>query len=74
MEPCPRCLRRGWWEDFFCPVCYGNGRVRSQRAFSLTIPPEVRQGTQVRLSLEDIGLKDVFLTVLVTIDPLLNEW
>jgi DnaJ-class molecular chaperone len=39
IEPCPRCGRTGFWEDFFCPVCSGYGRVQSEREFSLSIPP-----------------------------------
>lgn len=73
LEPCPRCHRRGLWEAFFCPICYGRGVVRSERAFSLSIPPHVNHGTQISLSTEDIGLKGVNLHILVMIDPTLGE-
>ena len=71
IEPCSRCSRTGFWRDFFCPVCSGYGRVRSEREFSLSMPPHVRHGTKIRLSLEDIGLQGVYLHVLVHIarDP-----
>jgi molecular chaperone DnaJ len=69
IEPCPRCSKSGFWEDFFCPLCLGRGRVRFEKEFSLSIPPHVRHGTEVRLSMEDIGLKDVYLNVIVHIDP-----
>jgi len=72
-EPCPRCSKTGFWEDFFCPVCSGYGRVRSERRFSLSIPPHVKHGTEIRLSMEDIGLRGAFLNVLVLIDPDLEE-
>jgi len=73
IEPCPRCSRTGFWEDFFCPVCSGYGRVRSERAFSLSIPPHVGHGTEIRLSMEDIGLRGAYLNILVLIDPDLEE-
>ena len=76
IEPCPKCSKTGAWEDFFCPVCSGYGRVQSEREFSLTIPPNVRHGTKIRLSMEDIGLRDAYLNVMVLIDPYLEgeEW
>ena len=44
-----------------------------QREFSIRIPPRVEHGIQVRLSLEDIGLKDAYLHVAVFIDPDLEK-
>jgi DnaJ-class molecular chaperone len=73
IETCPRCGKTGFWEDFFCPICHGYGRVESEREFSLSIPPNVRHGTKIRLSMEDIGLKDCSLNVMVLIDPCLEE-
>jgi DnaJ-class molecular chaperone len=68
-EPCPRCGRSGFLDRFFCPLCHGYGRVWSEREFSLNIPPQVRHGTEVRVSLEGIGLKNVYVTVVVYIAP-----
>jgi molecular chaperone DnaJ len=73
IERCPRCCRTGLWEDFLCPVCSGYGRVKSEREFSLSIPPHVKHGTEIRLSMEDIGLQGVYLNVLVLIDRDLEE-
>ncbi len=73
LEPCPRCHRTGLWEEFFCPICSGRGAVRAERGFSLSIPPHVSHGTQIRLSTEDIGLRSVNLHILVLIDPTLDE-
>ena len=69
IEPCPRCMKSGIWEDFFCPVCFGNGRIQSEREFSISIPANVRHGIQQRISLEDIGLMDSFINITVMIDP-----
>ena len=45
----------------------------AEREFSLSIPPRVKHGTKIRLSMEDIGLRDVYLNVMVSIDPSLEE-
>ena len=73
IEPCPRCSKAGFWDDFFCPVCSGYGRVKSEREFSLSIPPRVKHGTEIRVSLEDIGLRGAYLNILVLVDPDLEE-
>jgi molecular chaperone DnaJ len=73
IEPCPRCDKTGIWDDLFCPQCSGYGRVRSERVFTLIIPPRVSHGDQIRISLEDIGLRNVHLTVIVRIDPFSTE-
>jgi DnaJ-class molecular chaperone len=71
--PCPKCSKGGIWEEFFCPVCRGNGRIRSKREFSLSVPPQVSHGTKIRLSMENIGLRGVELKVTVLIDPNVGE-
>ena len=71
--PCPRCKKSGFWEDFFCPLCMGYGRIKSERGFSLSIPPHVMDGTKVRISMQDIGLKEAYLNIVVRIDPRLEE-
>jgi molecular chaperone DnaJ len=72
IESCPRCHRTGFWEDFYCPVCMGKGRVQAQREFSLSIPPHVHHGTEIMLPLDDIGLPHVSLHVTVLIEPYLR--
>jgi DnaJ-class molecular chaperone len=73
VEDCPRCSKTGLWEEFFCPVCSGYGRVRSKREFSLSKPPGVSHGAEIRLSMEDIGLRGVALHVTVLIDRSLED-
>ena len=73
LEVCPRCRTSGMWDNFFCPVCRGYGRVQREREFSLSIPPGVRDGTEITLPMEDIGLKDTYLNILVRIEPDLEE-
>lgn len=73
IEPCPRCRRSGFWDDFICPLCKGCGRIRSEREFGLSVPPRVKHGTEIKLSMEDIGLRDCYLNITVLIDPTLEE-
>ena len=74
LEPCPTCSSSGLGGDIFCSLCSGYGRIQSERSFSLSIPPNIRHGDEVRISLEDIGLKDAYLNVRVVIDPDLEAW
>ncbi len=74
LEPCPNCKKSGFFESFFCPTCNGYGRVHSERKFSLSIPPNVKHGTEIRISLEDIGLRNAYLNVVVYIDAGLNDF
>lgn len=76
VEGCPRCSKTGLWEEFFCPLCRGYGRVRSKKEFSLSVPPRVSHGTEITLSMEDIGLRGVELHITVLIDRSLEdeEW
>ncbi len=74
IEPCPRCGTAGMWNGFFCPVCHGYGRVRAEKHFSLSVPPHVRHGTEIRVSMEDIGLKGAHLNVTILIDSTQEEW
>ena len=73
VEPCPACLRGGMLGQFFCPVCSASGRVQTEREFSLSIPPQTADGTEVTLALDDIGLRDVRLHVAVRVDPRLED-
>jgi hypothetical protein len=73
VEDCPRCSKTGFWEAFFCPACYGYGRIRAERAFSVSIPPHVKHGTEIRLSMEDIGLRDAWVNIVVYVDESLEE-
>jgi molecular chaperone DnaJ len=74
LEPCPSCRKSGLFETLFCPTCNGYGRVRSEREFSLSMPPNVAHGTEIKLSLEDIGLRNVYLNVVIYIDPDLSDF
>lgn len=69
IESCPHCQPSTLWEHFFCPTCHGYGKIESQREFSLTIPPNTKNGTEIAVSLDDIGLKNIRLQIHVVVDP-----
>lgn len=73
IEHCPRCGGTEIWDQFFCPECSGHGYIHTYREFSLSIPPHTQHGTQQRISMEDIGLKHVFLNIVVYVDPYSDE-
>jgi molecular chaperone DnaJ len=73
IEPCPKCGKTGYRDAFFCPLCLGYGRMRTERTFHLSVPPNVRHGAEIRVSMEDIGLKDAHCHIHVVIDPHLEE-
>jgi DnaJ-class molecular chaperone len=72
IEPCPQCHTTGLWNGFFCHTCNGKGTIQSQRRFSLSFPPHTAHGTEVRISLEDIGLRNTTLNITVSVDPTLD--
>ncbi|TXL61839.1 molecular chaperone DnaJ [Aeromicrobium terrae] len=49
-RPCPACQGYGTIIPDPCPECGGDGRVRSRRSISVTIPAGVDQGTRIQLS------------------------
>jgi len=72
IEPCPACGGWGFGERVLCSRCSGTGTIPSKRAFSLSIPPRVRHGTRIRISMEDIGLRNVLLHITVLIES--TQW
>lgn len=74
IEHCPRCGGTEIWDQFFCPDCSGRGYIHTYREFSLSIPPHTKHGTQQRISMEDIGLKHVYLNIVVYVDPYSDEF
>lgn len=74
IEPCPRCGDTEIWDQFFCPDCSGHGYIHTQREFSLSIPPHTKHGTKQSISMEDIGLKDTYLNIVVYVDSYSDEF
>lgn len=74
IEPCPQCGETDIWHLFFCSNCSGHGYIHTHREFSLSIPPHTKHGTQQSISMEDIGLKDTNLNIVVYVDPHSEEF
>jgi len=47
---CPRCHGQGEVIDSPCPGCRGNGRIPAKREVTVTVPPGVEHGMQLRLT------------------------
>ena len=67
MVPCPVCSRSGLWEGLYCPLCDGYARIPSEKRFALSMPSNISDGTEISLSLEGIGLKDMYLHIRVSV-------
>ncbi len=48
--PCRRCSGLGRYVESPCGACWGHGRIRGERTYSLDVPPGVDNGTVLRLS------------------------
>jgi molecular chaperone DnaJ len=68
LEPCPACGQSGFQFPFICTSCMGRGYVQTERRFSISIPPNTRDGTEVTIPLDDIGLNGVNLYVFISIE------
>lgn len=66
--PCVNCDRSGFQFPFICTNCMGRGYIRTEKSFSISIPPNTTDGTEVILPLDDIGLHGVSLYVFIRIE------
>jgi molecular chaperone DnaJ len=78
-RPCPTCHGFGTVIPDPCPECAGEGRVRSRRSLSVTIPAGVDQGTRIQLTGEgEVGpgggpAGDLYLEVNVARHPMFQR-
>jgi molecular chaperone DnaJ len=70
IEFCTHCGGAGYRFPFVCRRCRGNGRVRAERSFSISIPPNTKDHTEVTLALDDIGLRGVALHLFIRVAPI----
>lgn len=64
---CEDCKGDGYVNDLTCSACHTYGRLVEYHDIEVSIPPNVTDGTEARLSLDDIGLCGVDLIVLVSV-------
>ena len=67
LEVCMSCHGTGYRKFFICTDCSGFGQVRGARTLVLHVPRGVTNGTEAKVSLEGIGLKELFLNVEILI-------
>lgn len=78
-RPCPTCHGFGTVIPDPCPECTGEGRVRSRRSISVTIPAGVDQGNRIQLSGEgEVGpgggpAGDLYLEINVARHPVFQR-
>jgi len=78
-RPCPTCHGFGSVIPDPCPECAGEGRVRSRRSISVTIPAGVDQGTRIQLGGEgEVGpgggpAGDLYLEINVARHPVFQR-
>jgi DnaJ-class molecular chaperone len=64
---CPRCEGTGREIMIMCARCEGRGAVAARRSFPVTIPSGVRDRTTFDFDLDDIGLEDTVLHVIIRV-------
>ncbi|WP_375000287.1 molecular chaperone DnaJ [Aeromicrobium sp. CTD01-1L150] len=78
-RPCPTCHGFGTVIPDPCQECGGDGRVRSRRSLSVTVPPGVDQGTRIQMSGEgEVGpgggpAGDLYLEINVNPHPVFTR-
>ncbi len=58
---CRRCFGAGFKGSLICGLCRGLGKERVQKKVYITVPPGVKNGTQIRIPLKDRDLRGVVL-------------
>lgn len=71
-QQCNKCGATGYVGMFLCGTCRGQGIVLGKRVLEISMPANVKDGTEARLSLEDVDVKGVDLNVLVSVLPQTN--
>lgn len=67
LEECPVCFGKGYFNKFICSRCDGTGNIHTKRSFNLHVPPNISSGFSTRVSLEGIGLKNIFINLEIVV-------
>jgi DnaJ-class molecular chaperone len=54
---CGRCGGGGFVGELICGHCQGSGEEKLEKEIKIAIPPGIRSGTEIRIPLEDLGLR-----------------
>lgn len=66
---CTDCGGRGGAFPFPCLRCDGKGWTWGKRTISVRVPPGVREGTTIRIPLQQLGIRHLYLNVHIRIQP-----
>lgn len=66
--PCPGCHGSGHTGLYPCSRCQSTGTLLGEEHVPLRIPPMVEDGTVFRIPLDGLGIRNLYLTVLVRIE------
>jgi DnaJ-class molecular chaperone len=62
-QTCPACGGRGWIGPFDCLHCRGSGRLSGEYPVDISYPPGISESYLTQLSLDSIGIHNLYLTV-----------
>jgi DnaJ-class molecular chaperone len=69
VTPCPRCSTSTDEESrLACRLCHGAHQLTTDRVVEVTAPPAVAHGQVARIAMEDVGLEETDLVVVVLIN------
>ena len=66
-KSCRRCRGSGFVGALICGLCRGRGEERLEKEMRITLPPGVRSGAELRVSLRNLGLRGVDLVATVKV-------
>jgi molecular chaperone DnaJ len=66
-KSCGRCGGSGFVRELICGLCRGTGEERLEKRIRVTLPPGIRSGTEMRISLGDLGLRGGDLVAIVKV-------
>ena len=49
-ETCPKCKGKRYLNSVQCPACKGNGEISNHKKISVKIPPNVTEGSKIRIA------------------------
>jgi DnaJ-class molecular chaperone len=67
VQRCPACDAASEEQRLACMLCQGTGSVTVDRVVDVTAPPGVQHRQLARLAMEDVGLDETDLLVMVLI-------
>ena len=67
-QTCPTCRGRGGVGPFECSYCNGTGAIEGEYPVTVTFPPGTPNNYAVELSLDRLGIRNFYLTVIFKVN------